>query len=246
MASKRKNASLFSIILFLVLIISAVGGTLTFARFYGDYEKKTDSVKIADAVMKLGVDSIYRVDSQKNRVSQSFNKTANEITIYDVEPEDEIEYYFTISGADKNRINEVAMNVTLSITVRLETISAGRIGKQVDYFGGWTTYGADDGVKDGAYLRIYHGSEADSPKDIRPSENMGTEVDFDGKSLLIENSANTIVNKTGFKMRTDDETKEYSYHLKFKLPKQNSDKDNYAGAKVFIDVQVVAEQVQNV
>lgn len=229
-----------------MLIISAVGGTLTFARFYGDYEKKTDSVKIADAVMKIEVDSIYRTDSQKNRVSQSFNKTANEITIYDVEPEDEIEYYFTISGADKDRINEVAMNVTLSITVRLETISAGRIGRQVDYFGGWTTYGADDGVKDGGYLSIYHGSEADSPKDIRPPENMGTEVDFNGKSLLIENSANTIVNKTGFKMRMDDEMKEYSYHLKFKLPKQNSDKDNYAGARVYVDVQVVAEQVQNV
>ena len=246
MASKRKNASLFSIILFLVLIISAVGGTLTFARFYGDYEKKTDSVKIADAVMKIEVDSIYRTDSQKNRVSQSFNKKASEVTIYDVEPEDEIEYYFTVSGVDEKRINEVSMNATLSVTVRLETISAERIGKQVDYFGGWTTYGADDGVKDGAYLRIYHGSEADSAKDIRPSENMGTEVDFNGKSLLIENSGNTIVNKTGFTMRTDDETKEYSYHLKFKLPKQNSDKDNYAGAKVFIDVQVVAEQVQNV
>lgn len=246
MASKRKNASLFSIILFLVLIISAVGGTLTFARFYGDYEKKTDSVKIADAVMKIEVDSIYRIDSQKNRVSQSFNKKASEVTIYDVEPEDEIEYYFTVSGVDEKRINEVSMNATLSVTVRLETISAERIGKQVDYFGGWTTYGADDGVKDGAYLRIYHGSEADSAKDIRPSENMGTEVDFNGKSLLIENSENTIVNKTGIKMRTDDETKEYSYHLKFKLPKQNSDKDNYAGAKVFIDVQVVAEQVQNV
>ena len=229
-----------------MLIISAVGGTLTFARFYGDYEKKTDSVKIADAVMKIEVDSIYRTDSQKNRVSQSFNKKASEVTIYDVEPEDEIEYYFTVSGVDEKRINEVSMNATLSVTVRLETISAERIGKQVDYFGGWTTYGADDGVKDGAYLRIYHGSEADSAKDIRPSENMGTEVDFNGKSLLIENSGNTIVNKTGFTMRTDDETKEYSYHLKFKLPKQNSDKDNYAGAKVFIDVQVVAEQVQNV
>lgn len=235
-----------------MLVISAVGGTLTFARFYGDYEKKTDSVKIADAVMKIEVDSIYRTDSQKNRVSQSFNKKASEVTIYDVEPEDEIEYYFTVSGADEKRINEVSMNATLSVTVRLETISANASGtstvsgKRVDYFGGWTTYGADDGVKDGAYLRIYHGSEADSAKDIRPSENMGTEVDFNGKSLLIENSENTIVNKTGIKMRTDDETKEYSYHLKFKLPKQNSDKDNYAGAKVFIDVQVVAEQVQNV
>ena len=246
MAKKRKSVGLLSMMLLLIAMISAIGGTITFSRFYKEYENKINSVKVADAVMKLGVDSIYRVDSQNKRVSQSFNKTANEITIYDVEPEDEIEYYFTISGADKNRINEVAMNVTLSVTVRLETISAERIGKQVDYFGGWTTYGADDGVKDGAYLRIYHGSEADSAKDIRPSENMGTEVDFNGKSLLIENSANTIVNKTGFKMRTDDETKEYSYHLKFKLPKQNSDKDNYAGARVYVDVQVVAEQVQNV
>lgn len=235
-----------------MLIISAVGGTLTFARFYGDYEKKTDSVKIADAVMKIEVDSIYRTDSQKNRVSQSFNKKTSEVTIYDVEPEDEIEYYFTVSGADEKRINEVSMNATLSVTVRLETISANASvtstvsGKRVDYFGGWTTYGSSDGVKDGGYLKIYHGSEADSPKDIRPPENMGTEVDFNGKSLLIENSGNTIVNKMGFKMKTEDETKEYSYHLKFKLPKQNSDKDNYTGAKVFIDVQVVAEQVQNV
>ena len=253
MASKRKNASLFSIILFLVLVISAVGGTLTFARFYGDYEKKTDSVKIADAVMKIEVDSIYRTDSQKNRVSQSFNKKANEVTIYDVEPEDEIEYYFTVSGADEKRINEVSMNATLSVTVRLETISAnvngaGSIsGKRVDYFGGWTTYGEADGVKDGGYLKIYHGSETDSAKDIRPSGNTGTEVDFKGNILLIEKDGDTIVNKTGFTMRADDEIKEYSYHLKFTLPKQGSQKENYtAGARVYIDVQVVAEQVQNI
>ena len=236
-----------------MLIISAVGGTLTFARFYGDYEKKTDSVKIADAVMKIEVDSIYRTDSKDNRVSQSFNKKANEVTIYDVEPEDEIEYYFTVSGADEKRINEVSMNATLSVTVRLETISAnvngaGSIsGKRVDYFGGWTTYGTDDGVKDGGYLRIYHGSETDSAKDIRPSGNTGTEVDFKGNILLIEKDGDTIVNKTGFTMRADDEIKEYSYHLKFTLPKQGSQKENYtAGARVYIDVQVVAEQVQNI
>lgn len=253
MVSKRKKASLFSIILFLILLISAVGGTLTFARFYGEYEKKTDSVKIADAVMKVDVDAIYRTDAQKNRVSQSFNKKANEITINDVEPGDDIEYYFTVSGTDGKRINEVPMNATLSVTVRLETLSTDESGtgtvsgKQVDYFGGWTTYDADDGVKDGGYLRIYHGSEADSAIDIRPSSSGTTEVDFEGKSLLIENSGDTIVNKTGFTVRLDDEKKEYSYHLKFTLPKQSSEKENYtAGARVYIDVQVVAEQVQTV
>lgn len=51
--------------LLLIAMISAIGGTITFSRFYKEYENKINSVKVADAVMKLGVDSIYRVDSQK-------------------------------------------------------------------------------------------------------------------------------------------------------------------------------------
>lgn len=226
-----------------VLVVFAIGGTITFARYYEDFEKNTESVKIADAIAKIEVNSVYRTDSDNNRISTAFDKNSSTIMLYDVEPEDEIEYYFTVVGTEGRRANEVTMNATLSVTVRLETISISANGKQIDYFAGWKQYTTDDGVKDGGYLRIYHGSETDSEKDIRPSSSGQSEtVDFTGNSLSIISADNSIINKTGLVMRADDGKKEYPYHLKFKLPKQNSEKENYAGARVYFDIQIVAEQ----
>ena len=249
MTDKKRNVKLLPIILILITIICAVGGTATFAKFYGDFEKKTETVKIADAVMKIEVNSIYRTDSQGSKVSASFNKNATTVTLYDIEPEDEIEYYFTVTGADGRRVNEVNMNVVLSVAVRLETIAAdadGNGAKNVDYFAGWKQYAPADGVKDGGYLRIYHGSETDTEQDIRPSGTGISDVDYKGNSLLIVESTEGISNKTGFTMRVDDDEKEYSYHIRFTVPRQNSEKENYAGARVYFDIQAVAEQLRSV
>lgn len=249
MTDKKKKVKLLPIILILIMIICAVGGTITFAKFYGDYEKKTETVKIADAVMKIEVNSIYRTDSQGSKISASFNKNATTVTLNDIEPEDEIEYYFTVTGADGRRVNEVNMNVVLSVNVRLETIAVDEGGngtKNVDYFAGWKQYAPADGVKDGGYLRIYHGSETDTEQDIRPSGTGISDVDYKGNSLLVEETTNGITNKTGFVMKADDDVKEYSYHLRFTVPRQNSEKENYAGARVYFDIQAVAEQARNV
>lgn len=232
--------------MFLVLTIFVFFGTATFAKFYGDYEKKTESVKIADAVMKIEINSVYRYDSQKNKITAAINKNSDTVTVNDVEPEDEIECYFTVSGADANRVNEVTMNAVLSISVRLETIKIDANGKNVDYFAGWKQYSAEDGVKDGGYLSIYHGAETDSEKQIRPSEAASSEIDYKGNRLLVVTENSAIINKTGLTMGADDAKKEYAYHLKFKLPKQNSEKENYAGARVYFDIRAVAEQVQDV
>ena len=53
MANKTKNAKFLPLILFLVLIVFALGGTVTFAKFHGAFEKKNQAAKIADAVMKI-------------------------------------------------------------------------------------------------------------------------------------------------------------------------------------------------
>ncbi len=246
MANKTKNAKFLPLILFLVLIVFALGGTVTFAKFHGGYEKKNQAAKIADAVMKTEINSAYRYDSQKNKFTAAVNKNSSTITISDVEPEDKIECYFTVSGADEKRINEVTMKAVLSISVRLETVSAGKSGKSVDYFAGWKEYTLTDGIKDGGCLEIYHGSETDTGKDIRPSGTGSTEVDYNGNVLLIVTENESIVNKTGFIMGADDEKKEYAYHIIFKLPRQNFEKENYAGARVCFDIRAVAEQVQNV
>ena len=131
MTDKKKKVKLLPIIFILIAIICAVGGTTTFAKFYGDYEKRNETAKIADAVMKIEVNSVYRTDSQGSKVSAIFNKNATTVTLYDIEPEDEIEYYFTVTGVDGKRVNEVSMNVVLTVAVRLETIAVGADGNGI-------------------------------------------------------------------------------------------------------------------
>ena len=244
MKKSAKNLKLFSVLCALILAIAVIGESITFAKFSDGYDKGADGVKIANAFAKIEVNSIYRTDSQKNKISVAFDKKAQSIMLYDVEPEDKIEYYFTLSGIEGQEENEVTLNVTLSITVRLETIATDGSGKHVDYFGGWTLYTDKEGVKDGAYLEIYHGAENGSSKDIRPSsKDQDTSVDFTGNSLTrITDETGVITNKTGLVMAADDAKKEYPYHLAFTLPRQNAEKENYAGARVFFEIQAIAEQ----
>ncbi len=243
--NKKKNAKKLLLTLISVLAVFTIGGTITFARYYEGFEKNTESVRVADAIAKIEVNSVYRTDNENNKISTAFDKKSNTVMLYDIEPEDEIEYYFTVVGTEGKRANEVTMNAVLSVEVRLETISTNGNGKQIDYFAGWKQYTSDDGVKDGGYLKIYHGSETDSEKDIRPSSSGQSEtVDYTGNSLTIISAESYIINKTGLVMRADDGKKEYPYHLKFTLPKQNSEKENYAGARVYFDIQIVAEQAK--
>lgn len=242
MTEKLKKLKPISVIIALIVFILTIGATITFSRFSDGYNKDND-VKIANAVAKIAVNSVYRTSQDNVRISASFDKNADSITLYDVEPEDEIEYYFTVSGIDGQRVNEVTMNVTITVTVRLETIAADGSGKRVDYFAGWTVYDETDGIKDKAYLKVYRGGENDSARDIRPSSSGGADVDFSGNTLSIVNTADGILNKTGLIMSADDGKKDYPYHIAFTLPKQNAEKENYAGARVFFEIQAVAEQI---
>ena len=115
----------------------------------------------------------------------------------------------------------------------------------VDYFAGWTNY--TTGIRDGGLLQIYHGAENGSETQIQPSaQQQDNKIDYTGNSLLVvTDSDSKITNKTGLVMAADSTTKDYPYHIRFKLPKQNSDKDNYAGARLYFDVQVAGEQTQN-
>lgn len=245
MKNKKKKLSYVSLVFALILIIVSIGGTVTFSKFYGGYEKDSDETKIAAAVTKINVNSIYRTDSESNRIPMTFDKNADSVTLNDFEPEDKIEYYFTVSGIDGKVINEVNLNVTLSISIRLVTISADSNGQRTDYFAGWTLYTETDGVKNGGYLEVYHGAENESETQIRPAGSQTSGVDFTGNSLTVIENTNSIVNKTGLIMNADATKKEYAYHLVFTLPKQDSEKENYAGARVFFDIQAVAEQFLN-
>lgn len=241
---KTRKIPFFSLILVLIALIASIGGTVTFSRFYDGYRNINDSVKVADAVAKIEVNQITLTDAQGTK-QVKFDANADTVTVNDVEPEDVIEYYFTVHGTDGKRVNEVNMNLTVSIGVRLETIYSGSALKK-HYFAGWQRYSDEAYRKDVrycGYLQIFHGNG----NDIRQPETPTETVDFTGKSLaVVEGADNSIVNKTGLVMRADDDVKEYAYRVRFTLPKQTSETENYAGATVYFDINVLAEQTQNI
>ena len=244
MTNKKRGLSLVSVLLASLFSVLIIGGTVTFARFYGDYEKKNE-VRVAGAVAKLQTDSIYRTDTEGTRISVSFDPTSDSAVIKDVEPEDVIDYYFTVTGADGKKENEVSLNVTVCVSVRLEMISSGKTGVETYYFAGWADY-TGDGVRSGASLQLYHGAEGENQTDIRPSKDGGEEVDYTGNRLAVTVGDDGVtVNKTGLVMAADDGKKDYAYHLRFKLPEQSKVTESYAGAKVYFDISILAEQAQN-
>ena len=243
MTSKKRGLSLIYALLAAVFAVLVIGGTVTFARFYGDYEKKNE-VRVAGAMAKLQTDSIYRTDTEGSRITVAFDPTSDSAVIKDVEPEDVIDYYFTIAGADGKKENEVTLNVTLSISVRLEMLTPGGKDTESYYFAGWADY-TDDGVRSGANLQLYHGAEGENQTDIRPSKDGGEDVDYTGNRLAVTVGEDGVtVNKTGLVMAADDAKKDYAYHLRFKLPEQSKDTESYAGAKVYFDISILAEQTQ--
>lgn len=245
MKSKKRNLSLIPFFLAALFAVIAVGGSATFARFYGEYEKKKEA-GVAVVVAKLETNSVYRTDSEGMRISVAFDPTSESTSVKDVEPEDVIDYYFTITGADGRKENEVSMKVTLVIRVRLEMIIPGENVIRTCYFAGWKNYTAADGVRSGGSLKLYHGAEGENETDIRPSIGGGEEVDFSGNKLSVSNNADgSIDNKTGLLMTADDDKKDHAYHIRFRLPEQSSVTESYAGAKVYFDIGIIAEQIRN-
>ena len=83
MNSKKRNLSLIPFFLAALFAVIAVGGSVTFARFYGEYEKKKEA-GIAVVVAKLETNSVYRTDSEGVRISVAFDPTSESTDVKDV------------------------------------------------------------------------------------------------------------------------------------------------------------------
>ena len=83
MNSKKRNLSLIPFFLAALFAVIAVGGSVTFARFYGEYEKKKEA-GVAVVVAKLETNSVYRTDSEGMRISVAFDPTSESTAVKDV------------------------------------------------------------------------------------------------------------------------------------------------------------------
>ena len=240
-----RNYKLAIISVVLAIVVTTCFGAVTFARYRNDFNHEGNNAHVASMVAKLDFKSVYRTDSEGNKERIAFDRNEKTITVKDVEPQDVIDYYFVISDADGASRNEVLLQITLAIAVRLEMIYANENSVGKEYFEGWKAYSESDGVKNGGYLQIFRGNDEQNESQIRPSASGSDGVDYTGYTLHVENDGERIVNKTGIYLQPYDQAvSEHVYHVSFTLPKQSSDAENYAGARLYFDINMDCEQAQ--
>lgn len=240
-----RNYKLAITVIVLAIAVTLTFGAVTFAKYREDFAHEGNNGHVASTVAKLDFKAIYRTDSEGNKERVAFDRNEGTVTVKDVEPQDVIDYYFVISDADGAVRNEVLLQITLSITARLEMIfsDSEEVGKE--YFEGWKEYSETDGAKDGGYLRIFRGNDEQNESQIRPSSSDSSEVDYTGYTLHVEKNGNEAVNKTGFYLQPYSQAvSEHVYHVSFTLPKQSSDTENYADARIYFDINMECEQAQ--
>ncbi len=238
----RKTKIVISISVALVLLSAIAAFSL--ARFYTEITGGAGA-KTAGFVVTYSHKSLSRTGINGTFEAIPFSENDTSVIINDVEPSDTIDYYFSISDINDSGVNEVALNVIIAVSVRLEMMASGGDITTV-YFSGWHDYGDDEGLASGASLKIY-GNDAGTDRDIRPPQSATGDIDYGGNSLLIEKNKDTgeIFNFIGLKMKPyDGDVTENIYHLKFLLPKQEADVAGYVGARVYFDITVHAEQAE--
>lgn len=238
----NQNYKLVLIIVSLVLAITLIAGAVSYARFREDFNPTNDAY-IAPALATIDFTSIYRTDAEGVKERISFEKNGGTVTVNDVEPQDAIDFYFAVSDANGVSVNEVLLKITLTVSVRLEMIFSNSNAVRQEYFEGWKTYGIEDGTKNQGYLKILRGGNEANESQIRPSSGTSHGVDYTGYSLHIEKNNGKILNKFGFFMQPYSQAiSEYVFHVSFTLPTQSAETENYAGARVYFDVNMDCEQ----
>lgn len=211
---------------------------------YGSSLREDPSAHVATFSVNYTHKELTRTGINGSYEVVPFTQGASTVVIQDVEPADTIDYYFSLSDTDGEVFNEVAMKIAITVTVRLEMMLTGG-GVSTVYFSGWKSYDNDVTIASGAYLQLYS-DNANIDKDILPPQTAITDIDYSGNTLLVRTDATgKAENVIGLTMKPySGSASEYIYHLRFLLPRQEVDTESYVGARVYIDIDVNAEQAQ--
>ena len=253
----NKTRSLAALVLLCVFALYIAIGTLTFSRFIESY-RGSDQAEVAQ-----GVAHYRREELLLNGEAVSMG-SGDSIQIDSVAPTDEIDYTFSVSDRNGAEWNEVYLQVTVTFSIRIEILpeaADGSIGKMKTYY--FPAGGSDDGELQGAAVNLHvlggmkEGTREEFP--ISPSDRTETDFlknpnDLTNKALCtvtetVEEDGTQITvyeHKTGLYLAPAEENaQEYTFLLDITLPQQvGSYVDNYADARVVLDLHIDAEQVQ--
>ncbi len=230
----------------LIGLLLAIAGLSTvyyasksYAAFHSEYISD-NRAQVAAPVLQISRKSLSVVN-ERETIYFSLDAGAQDITIGNLEPKDEIHYIFSIDNVRSDgKKNEVALKVTMSITAYYEQYEGGLLSE--------TYYLSAANSIESGQVKL-HFAEGENEREIA-YDNTKTEVDYSNGYLVIENenagqeSSRPITHKVGFYLvPAAVEEVSQTYHLTVSLREQNDIDTVYLGRLMHIKIQVNAEQV---
>ncbi len=242
----RKISVLCFVAFFAIVVVFS---SVTFSRFYSKMASE-NGAQVANAVAHYRRERLLLV-SDGVETPIIIENNSKQIEIGDIQPEDEIKFYFSVSDTDGNLHNEVYLRVTIAFSVRLEMIGEGK-RKRIGFSAG-EDYSSSSTDQRGADLKFQRDVGTGTFIDVAYEESL-KETDYSGKYLHIEGETvsasddaegyDSYVHTTGFYLSPySGEVQEENYCLSFKLPGQADSVEAYAGARLYIDFDITAEQM---
>lgn len=229
----------------LLLIICIVCGGITFARFREAFIENAGA-QVANAVAHYARNGLYRT-SDEGSVIVPIDQNSSRISVSDIQPEDVIDFYFSVTDTYGNLKNQVPLRIEISFSVCLRIRTDDKLSDMYAQAG--ETYSSDNLLVNSQvlfYKDAYfadHGN-ASNGIDVLPDNTLSS-TDFSGELLFVANDGERIVHSTGFYFApAGDAATAKSFRLSVKVPGQADNVDTYAGAQIIIDLSVAVEQLQ--
>lgn len=242
----RKISVLCFVAFFAIVVVFS---SVTFSRFYSKMASE-NGAQVANAVAHYRRERLLLV-SDGVETPIIIENNSKQIEIGDIQPEDEIKFYFSVSDTDGNLHNEVYLRVTIAFSVRLEMIGEGK-RKRIGFSAG-EDYSSSSTDQRGADLKFQRDVGTGTFIDVAYEESL-KETDYSGEQLYIKEEMvsasddaeeyESYIHMTGFYLSPySGEVQAENYCLSFKLPGQADSVEAYAGARLYIDFDITAEQM---
>lgn len=265
-----KNISL--ILIFLLTGLTAYFGSSSFAKYLEQVESQANA-GMAKPIVHIQNGWLYRTDIYGVEFEYDItNQDEGEISFYDIEPNDQIDYFFSvnnyiISGGGVS-LNEVKMKYTLIVSVHLKRLTTeGEIEEY--YVVGNRFLVSDDADEqkdmDGSNFSFYYSKSGALVNDLGEYTNVAIDKEADKinsiSDLVDSFYTNNLDNKVTKELKyIDDKNEEFphyfgsifnptdgaiqhAYLLRITLPEQKTTGTQYASGRLFIHIQLIAEQI---
>lgn len=230
-----------------VIVAYCVGLGITFARYRDDFTGNGNAT-VATPLAKYNRDGMFRTSSTGEVVTISLDGDSSVVTVSDIQPEDKLDFYFSVSDTDGSVKNEVLLRVVVKFNVALRMKSSD--GNSVYYYiDARQEYSDNTDMLVNSSVRLYrdvivsnHGAPVNGV-DVLPNNEI-TDVDYSSQWLFVEQDGGVFNHKVGFFLHPAGNVgKSNTFRLSVNVPGQAELVDKYAGAQLVISVEILAEQV---